>query len=162
MSDVKTLSDEQFDTLIDRFLAVRWPVTRAEADRLLGEWSWSVRRRPEDGIIADTGFGFDVREPCRIGFADSDGDLLDLTIRLSDSGKLNPGAVRDSFTRHVATLRARLGAPAKRKSGDRPHAVWYLSSKARVVLLASQFGEQIEVSSPEWVQVLNMLPDDES
>jgi hypothetical protein len=150
VSDIKILPAQDFDTLVERFVSIEWPVAANQVDALLAAWQWQIDERvDENGIVIDAGYGFNRRDPGWVHLGD--GEVTSVSVGISDKSgeKVAPSALRDAFAEHTASVVARLGKPSERKAGDKPLAVWMLPSDSRLVLYCAGVGNTLEVTSPE-------------
>jgi hypothetical protein len=124
-AEVGSLSDSRFAALLDRLLAVRWPLPAEDVGPLVESWGWPVTWAGEDGACrADPDYGLATSSPAH--FYTSEDKLRSVVVSTSDDvPDLTDDALTaldDAFARHVAIARERVpaGRPA-RAGGPRHH-----------------------------------------
>jgi hypothetical protein len=151
VSGIKTATDDQFTALLDRLLAVQWPVPAARAEALVGEWGWTVDEVvDETSIVIDPGLGLDVLDGGWVWIAQ--GEVSSVSLNTSDDvgqpTASTTAALRDVSARQASALVERLGPPSERVGGKDKQVVWSLPTDSRVVLYQSDSGLILEITSP--------------
>lgn len=159
-SGKNALSADRLAELVERVLAIDWPVGAAGAEALLKQWCWAIEECVDArSMVVDPGFGFDVLDPGWFKLDDGDDtdpELSQVVVAVSDRGEhVDAAARRDLFAAQVATTVDRCGPPAERTGGTKPVAVWLLASDSRLVLYGpTTGGGLLTVSSPTYGRLL--------
>jgi hypothetical protein len=156
---VRVLSEAELAGLLDRLLAVEWPVPADRIRALIEQWGWSIDWADDEGSSFEADPGFGLASKSLAEFDEFEGFLASITVSTSDyvhaADDISRAALQDAFAQHAAVAQRRLGKPARRNQGGEVVSVIFdLESGARVQIARSQASCWVEIDSPEEGQLL--------
>lgn len=132
-----TPSTDQVRIMLKAFRRVAWPAGRRAAHELAADCGWAVRRdRPRSvRYVTTLGTNDDVANALVRPESEGDGNLLDVTVHVSDYAPDDVPGLDRAYASVVAAVEAELGSPAHVDDrATHPRTVWELNESGRVAV----------------------------